>query len=90
MLLLSQNKKTIVNTDMVESIEIDYSVGSAYGIKAVFERNWNDPDTGEVVQYSSKRLAIYKSSLDAEEVLKSLYSAYANEADVFTFPPDMP
>ncbi len=90
MLLFSQNKKVIVNTDMVESVEIDYSVGNAYGIKAVFERSWNDPDTGEVVQYASKRLAIYKSSLDADEVMKSLYSSYANGADVFAFPPDTP
>ena len=91
MLILTQNEHAIVNLDLCESIEIDYSVGNAYGIKAVMERSWNEAGDFALLppeQKSVVRLGIYKSSLTAEAVMQSVFYAYERDCKTYKMPPE--
>ena len=87
MLILNQLKNKAVNLDNMESIEIDYGLGNAYAIvKAV---GWRPLDSAEFSTPSTVKLGEYKSSLTAENVIRDIYTAYANEARCFSMPEDM-
>lgn len=89
MLILTQNGNKLVNLDSCESVEIDYSVGNAYGIKAVIERNWNDPGyVDEPVYKSTIRLGVYNEPITAEAVMHSIFYAYERECKTYKMPPD--
>lgn len=88
MLILNQLGNKVVNVEIVESIEVGYELGNAYSVKAVMERDWNEPDNGDAVPKSIIRLGEYSTSVKAEEVIKWIYTAYMSESRGFKMPKD--
>lgn len=88
MLILNQQKNKAVNVDSCESIEIDYSVGSAYGIKAVMESDWTEPGGEYSPRKSTIRLGVYKTSKVAESIIFAISQSYANKGRLFIMPED--
>lgn len=75
MLIVSQNGKTVVNLDLIESIGISSNNEiDAAGI-------WNESEN-----YTLYHVAAYESESKAKGALKQLWSAYANGEKVFIMP----
>lgn len=75
MLIVSQNGKTVVNINLIESIGISQNNQiKAYGV-------WNEENI-----HTLYNVASYENESKAKGVLKQLWSAYANGEKVFIMP----
>lgn len=87
MLILNQLRNKTINLDAVESIEIDYRPGNAYGIKAVMGREWMEDDLCQYRYFeSSVRIGEYSTSEIAKSVISAIAQAYASSVLVFHMP----
>lgn len=75
MLIVSQDNKTVVNLNLIESIMV--SRNNQIDVAGI----WNESEN-----YSLYHIASYESEAKAKSVLVQLWSAYSNGEKVFIMP----